>query len=73
MAMQTKDTDWKDVIWRYNMEQHLNIAYPEYAHPSKLVGLSLPEDMIPAVVLTSLEEKQLSVPVCPEFTLIAEK
>jgi hypothetical protein len=62
-----KDTDAKPAVWRYNMEQHLNLSHPEYAHPGKLLGLPLPSHMIRTVVLTVLEEKKLGVPARPKI------
>ncbi|KIJ08502.1 hypothetical protein PAXINDRAFT_18375 [Paxillus involutus ATCC 200175] len=54
------------------MEQHLNFHHPEYAHPGKLIGVPLPSSATAAVLLTSLKEARLGVPVRPEFTLIAK-
>jgi len=59
-----RDTDAKSAVWRYNMEQHLNLSHPEYAHPGKLLGLPLPSHMIRTVALTALEEKKSGVPAC---------
>ncbi|KAF8121563.1 hypothetical protein EV363DRAFT_1363441 [Boletus edulis] len=61
-----RDTDAKPAVWRYNMEQHLTLSHPEYAHPGKFLGLPLPLHMIGSVVLTIQEEKKFGVPACPE-------
>ena len=36
LPLRTRETDWREGIWRYNMEQHLNFFHPEYSHPGKL-------------------------------------
>ncbi|KAF8434060.1 hypothetical protein L210DRAFT_3649249 [Boletus edulis BED1] len=61
-----RDTDAKPAVWRYNMEQHLTLSHPEYAHPGKFLGLPLPLHMIGSVVLTIQEEKKFGVPAHPE-------
>ena len=62
-----KDTDAKPAVWRYNMEQHLDLSHPEYAHPGKFLGLPLPLHMIRTVGLTMLEEKKFGVPARAEM------
>ncbi|KAF8835724.1 hypothetical protein BDN67DRAFT_1015279 [Paxillus ammoniavirescens] len=57
-------------IWRYNMEQHFNFTHPEYAHPGKLLGLPLPSNIIPSIVVDSREEAKFGVPLRPQFTHI---
>ncbi|KAG9309942.1 hypothetical protein JVU11DRAFT_9974 [Chiua virens] len=57
-----RKTDAKPAIWRYNMEEHLSLSHPEYAHPGKIYGLPLPLHMIDTVVITVQEEKKFSVP-----------
>ncbi|KAG2145917.1 hypothetical protein DEU56DRAFT_719768, partial [Suillus clintonianus] len=59
---QNRETDWRPAIWRYNIEAHLNEWHPEFAHPGKPYGLSLPRDMYDSMVLTPREEKRLGVP-----------
>ncbi|KAI6166959.1 hypothetical protein EDD17DRAFT_1893598 [Pisolithus thermaeus] len=68
-----RQTDWRDGVWRYNMEQHLNFYHSEYAHPGKLSGLPLPGDAAAATLLDSCEEETFGVPVRPAFNNIAEK
>ncbi|KAG2132413.1 hypothetical protein DEU56DRAFT_721254, partial [Suillus clintonianus] len=57
-----REMDWKPAIWRYNLEAHLTEEHPEYAHPGKPSGASLPHDMFECMLLTPLEEKRLGVP-----------
>lgn len=63
-----KETNTKGAVWRYNMEQHLNITHPEYMHPGKLLGLPLPTEMVRIVTITIQEEKKLGVPVRPNHS-----
>ncbi|KAI6008633.1 hypothetical protein PISMIDRAFT_690710 [Pisolithus microcarpus 441] len=69
----SRQTDWRDGVWRYNMEQHLNFYHSEYAHPGKDAGLPLPSDVATATLLDPREEEACGVPIRPAFNNIVEK
>ena len=68
-----KETDTRPAFWRYNMEAHLADCHPEYAHPGKVDGLPLPEDVHEATALTALEESKFGLPTHAPFTKIQQK
>jgi hypothetical protein len=67
-----RETNWRDAIWRYNMEQHLNFHHPEYAHPGKEIGLPLPPNVSAAALVDAREEKALGVPGREKFEHIVD-
>ncbi|KIM66106.1 hypothetical protein SCLCIDRAFT_1155388 [Scleroderma citrinum Foug A] len=55
------------------MEAHLADCHPEYAHPGKVDGLPLLEDVYEATVLTVLKESKFGIPTHAPFTKIQQK
>ena len=47
--------------------------HPEYAHPGKVDGLPLLEDVYEATALTVLKESKFGIPTCAPFTKIQQK
>ncbi|KAI5994112.1 hypothetical protein F5J12DRAFT_726460, partial [Pisolithus orientalis] len=68
-----RDTEFRDAVWHYNMEQHLGFFHPEYAHPGKVMGHHLPHHVFDILYIMPAKEKKAGVPARPAFTLIAEK
>ncbi|KIM61630.1 hypothetical protein SCLCIDRAFT_121807 [Scleroderma citrinum Foug A] len=55
------------------MEAHLTDRHPEYAHPGKVDGLTLPCDVYDATALTRAEESKFRIPTHMPFMKIQEK
>ena len=70
LLLRAKEMDWQPAVWRYNMEQHFNLAHPEYAHPGKLSSLPLPSNITPSIIVDSRKEAKFGVPFHPQFTHI---
>ncbi|KAG1863130.1 hypothetical protein F4604DRAFT_2030060 [Suillus subluteus] len=56
------ESGFVDAVWCYNMIQHLDDVHPQYAHPKNPTGHPLPLDILNTFMLTSLEQRDASIP-----------